>query len=162
VNTFKYDSSHNWSVTLGEARCNSAPATHRETWAPVSYLLKSCGVSESTANLNEPEWGRMASCGRLLIGLLAMKREPGEVDCHPALLWLVQIPGDLKRSESRQCAAYGSCSAVRPVSRLQWAAASERCNLNQVRSRSGIESRQRVPSRARRASSSSLSQRDKT
>jgi hypothetical protein len=33
-------------------------------------------------NLHEPKWGRMESCGRLLIGLLAMKRKLKEADCQ--------------------------------------------------------------------------------
>jgi hypothetical protein len=32
--------------------------------------LRSLGIPESMGNLHEPRWGRMASCGRLLIGLL--------------------------------------------------------------------------------------------
>jgi hypothetical protein len=35
-----------------------------------SDLLRSLGIPESMGNLHEPKSGRMASCGRLLIGLL--------------------------------------------------------------------------------------------
>ena len=45
-----------------------------------SDLLRSPGISESMRKQHEPLWGRMASCGRLSIGLLAMKRKLQEAD----------------------------------------------------------------------------------
>jgi hypothetical protein len=47
----------------------------------------------------------MVSCGRLLIGLLAMQQKLQEADCqsaagyHPAPLWLMQIPHQLGNAQ---------------------------------------------------------------
>jgi hypothetical protein len=50
----------------------------------VSTLFPSRAVSESTRNLHEPKWGRMASGGRLLIGLPARTQNLQEADCQSA------------------------------------------------------------------------------